>query len=252
MIAIPSFLQPLYGFVERSLPSPDLVARLGPPLLIGALVAATIAGALKARAGMRTPYTRKIFHFMIFTTSSLLQLKLGLPAVMLFGVIVSAIVLFGVWRGDGFAFYEALARPTDAPRRSLFIIVPLVTTALGGVLSNLLFGPYFAPVGYMVGGWGDAVGEPVGTRFGKHRYKVPSLAGVAATRSLEGSAAVFLMGVTAATLVLAVSGVRLPLALGVGLACGAAGALVEAFSSHGLDNLTVQVAAAAMAWALLA
>jgi len=38
-------------------------------------------------------------------------------------------------------------------------------------------------------GWGDAVGEPVGTRFGRHPYRVPSLAGVPATRTLEGSLA---------------------------------------------------------------
>ena len=49
---------------------------------------------------------------------SALQATLGLPAVTLFGSIVSGIVLYAVWRGDGFAFYEALARPSDAPRNA--------------------------------------------------------------------------------------------------------------------------------------
>ena len=45
-----------------------------------------------------------------------------------------------VWRSEGFPFYEAIARPSDAPQRTLFVLVPLATTAVGGVASNLLFG----------------------------------------------------------------------------------------------------------------
>jgi len=155
-----------------------------------------------------------------------------------------------VARGDGFAFYEALARPTDAPRRSLFVLVPLATTAIGGLGANLLFGG-LAHIGYLVCGWGDAVAEPVGTRWGRHRYRVPSIAGVAATRSLEGSAAVFLVGGLAAFAGLLLAGVPQATAAGVAIACAAAGALVEALSNHGLDNLTVQLAAAGTAWLLL-
>ena len=103
----------------------------------------------------------------------------------------------------------------------------------------------------MVTGWGDAVGEPVGDRWGKHRYRVPSLAGVVATRSLEGSGAVFLASTAAAALALFGMGYGASVSVGVGAACGAAGAAVEAFSNHGLDNLTVQVATTALAWALL-
>ena len=103
----------------------------------------------------------------------------------------------------------------------------------------------------MVTGWGDAVGEPVGTRWGKHRYRVPSLAGVVATRSLEGSAAVLLAGTAAAALALFGMGYGASVSIGVGAACGASGAAVEAISNHGLDNLTVQVATTALAWALL-
>jgi phytol kinase len=95
------------------------------------------------------------------------------------------------------------------------------------------------------------VGEPVGTRWGRHRYQVPSLAGVPATRSLEGSGAVFVVGTSAALLALLGMGFAIPAALGTAVACGLAGTAIEAFSSHGLDNLTVQVAAAAVAWAIL-
>ena len=182
--------------------------------------------------------------------AGVVHLFFGTPGVATFGAVVASAVLFATLRGDGFPFYEAMARPTDAPRRTLFILVPLLTTALGGVVDNLLFAD-FAMVGYLVAGWGDAIGEPVGTRWGRHRYKVPSLAGVPATRSLEGSAAVLLLGSAAATGVLLAWGHPLSVAAPVGLACGAAGALVESFSTHGLDNFTVQVAASATAAFLL-
>jgi phytol kinase len=113
-----------------------------------------------------------------------------------------------------------------------------------------LFASY-AFVGYLVCGWGDAVGEPVGSRWGKHKYAVPSLAGVRAQRSIEGSFAVFLTGSIAAVLGLMAAGFATDTALWGGLACGAAGAVVEAVSTHGLDNFTTQVAAAATAAWLL-
>ncbi|MFQ5700803.1 MAG: hypothetical protein ACE5HU_03050 [Acidobacteriota bacterium] len=240
----------LAHFLREAAPTPRTLVLLGPVLLLAAVLAGSLVGYLHLRAGVRTPYTRKIFHFIIFTLAAVVQLAAGLSGVMMMGAIVSGAVLYAVARGPGFAFYEAMARPSDAPRRTLFIVVPLVTTALGGLIATLLFGPV-AVVGYLVGGWGDAIGEPVGTAWGRHRYKVPSLAGVSATRSLEGSAAVLLVGVTAAFLGLWVDGVPSLTALGVAAACGLAGAVVEAVSHHGLDNLTIQVAAAGVAFLLL-
>jgi phytol kinase len=232
--------------IEPFLPSFSLLRWLGPVAVLYAGGAATLAGYLRAHRGVRTPYTRKIFHFIIFTAAGLLQMFFGLPAVVIFGSVTSAFVLYAVWRGDGFPFYEAMARPSDAPRRTLFILIPLVTTALGGVLSNLFF-PSWAFVGYLVCGWGDAVGEPVGTRWGRHRYKVPSMLGVASTRSLEGSAAVCIAGTCATAAALALMGFSATAIVIIAAGAGVAGALVEAFSTHGLDNLTVQVAASAAA-----
>lgn len=218
---------------------------LAPASLAFGLLAAAIAAHLRAR-GVRTAYTRKVFHFVIFTAAGLIHLWTGVQGVVVFGTIIAVLVLYAVWRGAGHAFYEALARPTDAPRRTLFVLVPLLTTAVGGVLSNLLV-PAFAFVGYLVAGWGDAVGEPVGARWGQHRYRVPSLAGVPATRSWEGSAAVLFVGAAAAVIGCMVAGFEPLTALRVGAGAGIAGALVEAVSNHGMDNLTVQVAASAAA-----
>ncbi len=238
------------GLIERFLPSPAMLAVLTPLAVVYAFAAAAFAGRLRTAKQVAAPYTRKVFHFAIFTMAGIIQVFVGLPGVVIFGAVVSLAVLWAIYRGDAFPFYEAMARPSDRPRRTFFILVPLITTALGGVLGNVFF-PQYAYVGYLVCGWGDALGEPVGTRWGRHRYRVPSLAGVPATRSLEGSSAVFLGGAAAAFLGLLIAGHSPVTAALTGLAAGLAGALVEAFSTHGLDNLTVQLAAAAAATLLL-
>jgi phytol kinase len=221
------------------------------PLAVAYVAAAAAFSAwLRVRCDVATPYTRKIFHFLTISMTMVTQLVWGLGGVVVFAAVIAMFVLFAVARGSGFGFYEALARPSDAPHRTFFIIVPLATTALGGMLVNVLF-PAWAHVGYMVVAWGDAVGEPVGTRWGRHRYRVPSLAGVAATRSLEGSTAVLLAGAAAAMVALLATGIPLPQALGAGAAIGSAAAVVEAISNHGLDNLTLQLAGAGVAYLVL-
>lgn len=240
----------LEEFIREAWPAPVEWLMFIPLAIIIAWPASRFAGWLKTQKNWRTAYTRKVFHFIIFTSASILQLSAGLPAVVVFGSVTSLFVLAAVMKGASSPFYLALARPGDAPKEKLFILVPLLTTALGGVLANLFFGSV-AGIGYLVGGWGDAIGEPVGSRWGRHRYKVPSLAGVKATRSLEGSAAVWATGSLVAFLGILAYGIPPGQAALFGLACGTGGMLTEAVSSHGLDNLTMQLAASGIAFALL-
>src|SRR5690606_20507341 len=112
-------------WLERFVPSVDTILVVAPIALLVGIAAAALASRLRAR-GVRTPYTRKVFHFTIFTAASVIQLLGGVGGVVVFGSVVALIVLFAVWRGEKHPFYEALARPNDVPRRTLFIIVPLV------------------------------------------------------------------------------------------------------------------------------
>jgi len=195
--------------------------------------------ALLRRRGAKVAYSRKAYHLIIFTTAAVIHTMWGLPGTLVFGAVIAGIVLAAVLSGEGQPFYEALARETDRPHRTLFILVPLATTAIGGLASALLAGPY-ASVGYLAAGWGDAAGEPAGARWGRHPYKVPSLAGVEATRTLEGSAAVFVVASAGSMVAIWTLGGG-SATWWSGLVCGLAAALVEAVSNHGLDNLTVQV-----------
>ena len=208
-------------------------------------VSGAVGAASWRRRGTKVAYTRKLFHLVIFSAAAVVHVLWQLPGTVVFGTVITGIVLAAAASGDGHPFYEALARDGDRPHRTLLIVIPLFTTAVGGLVSALLTGPY-ASVGYLAAGWGDAAGEPVGARWGRHRYRVPSLAGVPAHRTLEGSAAVFLVAWFGSAIALWSLGPASE-ALSVGLACGAAAAVVEAGSNHGLDNFTVQVAASVTA-----
>jgi phytol kinase len=234
---MPSLLE-----LRALLPDPRTVLIMLPLSLASAALLGALAGRLNTRRGVATPYTRKLFHLAIFSLAAAVHLAGSTPAVLVFGTGVVLVVLYAVMRGEGYPMYEALARPSDSPHRTLFVLVPLATTALGGLASIWLFGAW-SVVGYLVAGWGDALGEPVGTRWGRHPYRVPSFGGVKARRSLEGSAAVLIGGTAAAFVGLVAQGAGLAVAGPTALAAGACGALVEAVSTHGLDNFTVQLAA---------
>src|SRR5262249_15001394 len=140
----------------------------------------------------------------------------------------------------------------DAPHRTWYVVVPWFATALGGVAANLL-APHHAAFGYLVVGLADAVGEPVGIRFGRHRYRLPLPARVVSTRSVEGSAAVFVAAGVAGAVALRVAGgphdgTTFGWATLAALSLFAAACtLVEAAAPHGWDNFVLQVAASATA-----
>ena len=247
-----ALLDRLVEFYLQNVPSLKAVAVGGPLGVAWSFAALWFAGTLKRR-GIRTGYTRKTFHILIFGTVAILQWRLGTSAVCLFGGTCSLVVFFAVWRGRGNILYEAMAREKDEPHRTFFILVPYFTTLLGGLAANIVFGPV-AVAGYLVTGLGDAIGEPAGVMFGKHHYRVKSLSSVPATRSLEGSAAVLVMSVVALCLAVALSPHITFAAFGIPriLLTAAACTLAEAVSPHGWDNATMQIVPTAMVWMYMA
>lgn len=235
----------LWSFFEAARPDwSEMLVGL-PVSFVLASAYLSLAAWLKRRHGWRTGFTRKVFHFLVFSTVGVLHASGGLPLVCVFGCAVSLVVFYAVLRGDGHAWYEAMAREKDAPRRTYFILAPYAATLFGGVTANILFGPA-ALAGYLVAGFGDAIGEPVGTRWGRNRYRVPSLGSVVSHRSIEGSAAVLAASFIALAASFALSGIQefIPWTLLAGIACCCA--LVEAVSPHGWDNATMQLVPAAL------
>jgi phytol kinase len=224
---------------------------------LGALVALvwsycclSLAAHLKTKVRLQTGYTRKLFHVLIFTSAVFVNALGGFWAVCVFGLMVSLVVALAVVRGRGDRLYEALARQQDGPHRTYYIVVPYFATLIGGMVSNVFFGP-FAVMGYLVGGLGDAAGEPAGLRWGKHPYR--TFNGARVTKTFEGSAAVLAASVVALLIGVAVSpelsfGLRSLIALPViAFVC----TLVEAFSPRGWDNVLMQVVPTVLAAILL-
>lgn len=240
------------SFFVRNTPRWDVIMTAGPAGLFWAYLCLHWAGWLKQHRSWRTGYTRKVFHFLIFTSVAVIQAAWGTSAVCLFGGMTSLVIFYALVRGNGHPLYEAMAREKDAPHRTYYILAPYFATLLGGLVSNILFGP-LAVAGYLVTGLGDAIGEPVGTRFGKHPYKVPAFRGVPSTRTLEGSAGVLVACVIALALAVAISDglvwstTLLALLPALAIAC----TLLEAVSPHGWDNATMQIVPSFLAAVLL-
>ncbi len=202
------------------------------------------ASRCKIRFSLKTNYSRKVFHFIVFTTAFCIGSFFPIHRVAAFGAGAGIVVLLLVLYPEKERLksaYDALAREQDDPHRSYFLIIPFIATALGGVTTGILFSEFYQ-VGYLVAGWGDAAGEPVGVRYGKHKYRVPTLSKTVCYRSIEGSIGVFVCSFFAAMIVL------VSLGYGAGsilLALGAAicATMVEAVSPHGWDNFTTQFAA---------
>jgi phytol kinase len=210
-----------------------------------AVMAAQIAARLKFRGGWRTNYSRKAFHVFVFTAAFMIGLLAPVHRVAAYGAGSGVFVaMIAAWpRHPWLApMYNALAREQDEPHRTYHLLAPFAATAFGGIATGIVF-PTFYQAGYLVAGLGDAAGEPVGVRFGRHRYRVPTLSSVKCFRSLEGSTAVLIVSFVAAAL--ALHGLDYTSTQILAGAVGAAllAALTEALSPHGWDNLTTQLAA---------
>jgi len=236
-----SVTETVYEFFVVNTPPLKTIFLGGPVFLAWAFTCLAIAGWLKRDYQWRTGYTRKLFHVLIFGTAAILEWRWGTPLVFLFGGMTTLAIGYAIVRGRGNLMYEAMARESDEPHRTYFIIAPYSATLIGGLAGNMVFGST-ALIGYLVAGMGDAIGEPVGVRFGKHRYRVPSMRGVRATRSFEGSAAVFLICSLAGVIgvwfcpTLEFTNTSFLFLSIFGITC----ALLEAVSPHGWDNLVMQ------------
>ena len=232
-------------FILNNWPSTSLILKGLPLSMLLAFLILLFAGLLRKHGRWKHGYTRKVFHFGIFTSAALIQSYISLGGVFVFGVGVSLIIFLAIYMGKGNILYEAIARKKDEPHRTYYIIVPYLATLIGGLTLNFLFAPEAAVCGYLVAGLGDAAGEPIGTRYGVHKYRVPSRKGVKIYRTFEGSAGVLVVSIIAVLIalflrtgdVVHLHPNNLLMAGFVAFCC----TCVEALSPHGWDNFTMQV-----------
>lgn len=105
--------------------------------------------------------------------------------------------------------------------------------------------PQYAAIGILVMTWGDGFAALIGQRFGKHPYRLWDM-----KKSWEGSGAMALISFTVCALILLFTIGNLWQIWLISLVVGLSAATLEAFSKFGVDNLTVPISSAAIAYFL--
>lgn len=170
-------------------------------LLLGVLLGRRV------RAGqMRVHDTRKVMHFCLFLApvaiGAVLQHERTPIVFALSGLsfLISLLVLVEPIRRRVPLLetaFAAIDRPEDRPHSLAWMITQLLGDYAAISLSAWWLAGYGHPQLIFVVAlaicFGDGLAEPIGVRYGRHRYPVPSLArGRQYHRSVEGSAVVLL------------------------------------------------------------
>ena len=188
---------------------------------------------------------RKLLHTVAFT--SILPLALGTDIwwiAVLVEIVFLIVVIFALHFFEHFAFYSALfvEKGKHEVITSFILLFGMITAMLAVFWGG--FGDrcsYIAVAALMAWGPGDAAAAIVGHKYGKHHLSGKWIEGV---KSVEGTIA---MGITSflctfATLYF-LSGFSLIQILDLCLIIAPVSAFVELYTKHGLDTITVPIAA---------
>lgn len=126
---------------------------------------------------------------------------------------------------------QAVKTMTRTGDRKELLRGPLYFTLIMNLLGTVFYSTPFAltAMGFLT--WGDGLAPVVGTRYGKHSYKVFS------KKTIEGSITFFVLGLAGAVLFNILFGNSIN--LGFMLLCAAAVTIVEGISPRDLDNILI-------------
>jgi phytol kinase len=187
---------------------------MDPPFLVSQVVKvaalagiAYAGGLLVRRFDVLVNYTRKINHFALYCIPQLIDVLFEVTRSAFSGVVnglatVAMFILFWKpirgrlsWAQTMFLSWD---RPEDRPNTLKWLVSQFLVSLL--VLIPMLF--YFRHFGFaplslmvvLIAIVGDGLAEPVGVRYGHHKYSVPALfTRTQYVRSYAGSACVFVV-----------------------------------------------------------
>jgi dolichol kinase len=212
------------------------------------LALAYALGRFVLRGAMRVNYTRKILHFALFfvplTLYPWLPFRGGPDTALLSSAVFLATLLAMSepvrTRVPTMAVvFTAFDRPEDRPYTLAWLLTQIATTYVVLLIFLVWLQSYdkvaLIYVTVLVAAIGDGLAEPVGVRFGRHRYGTRALfTDRRYTRSLEGSACVLASGFLAVCLLREqFQPTQFALALAI---IPAAMTLAEAWSPHTWDG----------------
>jgi len=188
---------------------------------------------------------RKLLHIVAFT--SILPLVLCTESwvtAVLVEITFLAVIIVALHFFERFAFYQSLfvEKGKHEVITSFILLFSLLTILIAVFWGG--FGDayaYISVAAVMAWGPGDAAAAIVGRNWGRHKLSGPHIEG---TKSVEGTVA---MGVTSfvCTLVTLLLMTSMPVlyALAISAVIAPIAALVELYTKHGMDTVTVPIAA---------
>ena len=177
--------------------------------LISLIIVQYLSGLLVRHKDVKVNYTRKINHFALFFIPAFIDLMIPVEK-SLMGLYISGIIAVGIMLvyiqpirsriSLINTMFLSFDRPEDRPYTIWWLVTQLAVGYAVLVPMSILFyvnglqGLILIPI--LIGTVGDGLAEPVGVRFGKHKYKTYAFFSKRKyTRSLEGSACVFITSI---------------------------------------------------------
>ncbi|HEY3487077.1 MAG TPA: hypothetical protein VGL10_03340 [Gammaproteobacteria bacterium] len=175
---------------------------------------AWLLGLWVLKRGIRVNYTRKIFHFMLFffplALMDVLPYQSSFVTIVLSGLIFLCSIgtfIHPLRSRSSFlaTAYASFDRPEDRPFTLLWLSTQVLATYAVMIPVLLWLGHYgkesLIYITLVIAGMGDGLAEPVGVRFGKHKYRTRAFfTDRVYTRSIEGSLCVLFTGIFAVIL----------------------------------------------------
>ncbi len=207
-------------------------------LYLGVIIA--LAEGLNRLRGTNAEFTRKIVHIGSGNVV-LIAWWLQIPAWVLMGAsfIASIIALISY-------FLPILPSINSVGRKSLGTFFYALSI---GVLAQWFWStgqPQYLAIGILVMAWGDGMAAIIGQKFGQHCYEV-----LGVKKSWEGSLTMMGVSFIVTSVILLWVGVPMLTVAIVSLMVAIAAMGLEAFSKLGIDNLTVPLGSAVLAFYLI-
>ncbi len=207
-------------------------------LYLGLIIA--LAESLNRLRGTNAEFTRKIVHIGSGNVV-LIAWWLQLPS----WVLISASVIASITALISY-FLPILPSINSVGRKSLGTFFYALSI---GVLTQWFWSigePQYLAIGILVMAWGDGMAAIIGQRFGEHCYEV-----LGVKKSWEGSLTMMGVSFIVTSVILLWVGVPILTVAMVSLIVAMAAMGLEAFSKLGIDNLTVPLGSAVLAFCLI-
>jgi phytol kinase len=205
------------------------------PLFVGSIV-------IIAELGHRWQWfsaeqSRKIVHIgtgNVIALAWLLQLPawVGIASAVLAGIIT----LISYW-------LPILPGVNSVGRKSYGTFFYAVSMGLLIAIFWPLQQPEYAVIGILVMAWGDGLAAIVGQKWGRHPYKI-----LGNSKSVEGTVTLLLVSYIITTIILYIAHGNLPIVWFVGIPVAIVAVILESISQFGLDNISLPLGAALLAF----